>query len=187
MNKLAEIIKKLIGKIVSGEKITDEEKLEMEKALESEKENKKTDPPKEEPQLPAKSIEEFQAVITAQNEKIEKLMSALSEEQKQREQNRLALENEAKTKRAAEIKAIIEKAVKSTYLAPADETGKASWQNLLETNFDNASKLLQSHIEAAEKKAKPPEGGKTDNHKSTESFTKLGSNLLPGLKEYINN
>lgn len=191
--KLFEILKKIIAKIGSGEKLTEEEKLEMERALDEE--NKKTE--SEEPdkrkdekldfQLPPKSVEELKTIVDAQSKKINELMTILQAEQSQREQSRLALENEAKTKRAGEIKELIEKAVKSTYLAPADETGKKSWQNLLESNYENASKLLQTHIETAEKKAKPPESSKGESHKSAESFTKLGSNLLPGLKEYISN
>lgn len=186
MNKLAEIIKRLIAKITSGEKITDEERSEMEKALETEEKQQTQNTPAE-PALPSKSMEELKSIIDAQGKKINDLMTILQAEQTQREQSKLALENEAKAKRAGEIQAIIDKAVKATYLAPADEANKTAWKNMLETNFENASKLLQTHIDAAEKKAGAAPRGETRPESKAESFTKLGSNLLPGLKEYINN
>ena len=140
---------------------------------------------------PAAGDPVLKAQVDALNQKVSDLMDALTDERKQRETSRKALEDQAKADAAKKVDALIDKHLKAGQIIPAM---KDQFKKMLEADFDTGLKIIEAlPVDPAAKKAADATANKTGGDEGDGKKTAptaavglegmAGNDVMKGIRE----
>ena len=109
--------------------------------------------------MPTKASDDvntLKALLEKSTQETEGLKQLLLDEKADKDRRAVEMREQLKKDLDKKKQEVLEKLVKSSLLAPADEESKRNWEALLEANFESTSKLIEKQIEATRKTAGNP-------------------------------
>lgn len=111
----------------------------------------------------------LKAIIEKSRQETESLRKLIEEERTEKAKRDNEVKEQMKRELEGKKAAALEKLVKSSILAPADEEGKKSWGALLDADYETASKLIDKQIESVKQMSAAQESAATGSPPSSQA------------------